>query len=185
MKIPTNEKLFFKKNRPDESCSSGLLLVILHSELFLMLLKMLFEQVATEIAVEFAEDRVHVIGVVLGVGEFNQENLRLNAVVMEFPPLLTATPGEVEVVAIPEVAQVAGSLEQFGTETTQVSVDQFEQHFLLFGVKVCVLNPFMLNHAFVDDRIVGGEDFFDHTFCQQFFYRRRLCRWWRWPTDRD
>ena len=27
----------------------------------------------------------------------------------------------------------------------------------------------MLNQTFVDDGIIGGQDFLDHTFCQQFF----------------
>jgi len=146
--------------------------IMLSGLLLMMILEMLFQQIAAEIAIEFTPGGVYVVSIILRIRKFDQECFGLNAVVMELASFLAATPGEVEMVAISEVAQVVGPFEKFRAKTAQVDIYQTQQLFLLFGIEIRILDALIGKQSFVGDGIVGRQDFLDHAFGQEFLIHR-------------
>ena len=89
------------------------------------------EHVAAEIMVQIAPDGVDVVGVVLGVVEFQQERLVLDAIVMSLSRFDSTGPGEVEVflAGLGQLGEIG--IGQFLAVTADIFLDDLLKDFLL------------------------------------------------------
>ena len=82
-------------------------------DLFVILGVMLLEGVAGEVVVEITPDEVGVVGIVLGVGVFDDKIDALNAEVMPGISFKRASPGEVKFFALGGVDFTQGIVDDF------------------------------------------------------------------------
>lgn len=89
------------------------------------------EEVAAEVALEVAPDRMDVVGAVLGIVELEEERGALDAVVMAFAGFLAAGPGEVD--SGPAGGFDAGKISRgdFGAGSMDVFLDEAAKELLL------------------------------------------------------
>ena len=84
----------------------------------------LAEQIAAEVTVEIAPDRVDVVGLILGIVEFDHEGFPLNAVIVPGAAIEDAGPSEGQALEIGSGGGGEGGIRDFGAVAGEIKLEQ-------------------------------------------------------------